>query len=261
MPGLASLRHQRATSVPKLVRWTMATTTHYEIRAGRTSVELWLEARIPFEPAGSVLDARNRLRTAIRGLDQTGDQRLVAEYASAATGVFDVENVLLYNVGTGAFSGLAQKGLRVFRTYRMPPPSPSGRAFAYYHRYGFEEVAFKGNEPPPTLSFEPPRLASDTKPHQVWWAASSGSCDEPIQVSDRFSLEIDLSSLPANLAAVVKPLLDGIICAMHPASSVDHVAIDRLARSTGWETHEIARRLQHPAAPVLNVRHVLRSYR
>ncbi len=99
-------------------------------------VELWSEARLPFEPSPTLKVLRNDLRVAVRSLRAGDGEHLQATYASAATGFCDTENVLFYNVGVGSFSSAAGSGVRFERTYEVPsPPAALGWTPLHYHRY------------------------------------------------------------------------------------------------------------------------------
>ena len=64
-----------------------------------------------------------------------------------------------------------------------------------------------------------------------------------------------------NLTSVIKPLLDGVICAFHFDSNPDPIAVQRLAATTGLEREMILHRLQSPKTPILGSRRLLDPYR
>jgi hypothetical protein len=70
----------------------------YEITSDSESVEIWLATRLPFEPKGKLLEARNELRAHLRKLVSGPGTILSAVYTSQDDYRFDVENVLIYNV-------------------------------------------------------------------------------------------------------------------------------------------------------------------
>ena len=238
----------------------MVLETAFEISATSSVVEFWVSTRLPFEPRGTMRHARDELRKTLVGLNCPPDFRLVAEYTSGITDFVDVENVLLYNVGTGVFSHTSAQGLHVRRNYLTPPISPAGCQFQHYHRYSFEP-----EESPPSLTpaciFSIRGMTSGTKPHEVWWAMCSGTTASIPAIAGRFRLDIELPSRGGNIAGLVKPLLDGIICAMHPASAINQEAILRLAARTTWPEAIIKRHLEQPPLPVLEARKVLNVYR
>ena len=75
------------------------------------TVEVWSESRLPFEPKGWLLDMRNSVKSAVKGMKAENEAMLHALFASDQEGFYDVENVLIYNVGGGAFANLCRKGL------------------------------------------------------------------------------------------------------------------------------------------------------
>jgi hypothetical protein len=233
----------------------------YEFAVARDSVEFWSDVRLPFEPRGNMKPARDALRRAIRSLVAADDRWLGAEYVSAQLDFVDVENVLFYNVGTSAFSALVTQGLTARRVYREPGLSPTRCQYPHYQRYKIDPIV-PLTESDALLTFKCPPLTGATKPHDVWWAASRGSVTMTDEVSGRYWLDVELpGSFSVALAASMKPLLDGIIAALHQVHELDHAAIARLSSVMHWAEAEIVERLRKPAAPILGPRSVVRSYR
>lgn len=136
---------------------------------------------------------------------------LLAEYATPDDDFADVENVLLYNVGSGAYSHLTQRGLICRRVPSLDE----------LHRVSYS-VTEKIDEP----EFAEPRLASATLANPTggntpaaWWSAFL----EGMQVhSDsphpgEFAVDIELGTAwqRPGLVADPKALLDGFISALH----------------------------------------------
>lgn len=72
----------------------------YRVRhIGDRTVVAWSTRRLPFEPAGWLLEFRRTLRAAVTALEAPAGTPLTAIYASADRSPCDVENVLVYNVG------------------------------------------------------------------------------------------------------------------------------------------------------------------
>lgn len=211
-------------------------------------------------PQGLMKVARNSLREALTTLTPKNDQILKAEYVSEFTGFFDVENVLIYNVGTSAFSRFTNVGLHVLRTYSMPSLTQSGQSFHHLYRYSLEPLP-KIPINKPVISFPLSELNSSTKPHEVWWAMSSGKAESISSIHGNFGLHIQVPSLSTNFANVVKPLLDGVISGMHPGRNIEEIAINRLASRTGWPMTEVRRHLENPPLPILTPRRILSAYR
>lgn len=75
---------------------------NYEVSASREVVAAWSTRRLFFEPKGWQRDFRDDLRAALRGLTALSGSVLLAEYYAPDAEFADVENVLLYNVSSGA---------------------------------------------------------------------------------------------------------------------------------------------------------------
>ncbi len=175
-------------------------------------VMFWSAQRLPFEPKGEMRVLREELRSAVGGLTVGSGGVLTATLISQDPGFFDVENVLLYNVGTGSFGALATRGVRFVRIRSSVPAAPDGMQYAYHHIYSTvaEDLASPGDV---WREWEFPlgNLNSTSKPHDVWWAATSTQGHVGAARVAPFGLHITLpGSVRGNLAALVKPLLDGV---------------------------------------------------
>lgn len=225
---------------------------------------MWLDSRLPFEPKGEQLVARNVLRKAIGSMRRQAGMIFAARYTSLDESFCDVENVLLYNVCAPAFTLVAGGGLRFERVHAAPPASPDGRQYRHHHRYCFvEDDGPRNADSVSSYMFTLSGLSTSSKPHEIWWAATGATGSSTARVYGPFELYVALG-VPApfgNLAGIVKPLLDGVICAMHPAIEIDDEAVRRLSAKTGWGVDAISARLLSPPHPVLARRHLLHSYR
>ena len=108
--------------------------------SGGAWVEAWSASRLPFEPTGMMREFRDELRRAVTQLSAGPKEALHALYTSPVDGHFDVENVLLYNVGPRAFASAAVNEIVVERAIR-PVPGPPPELTGAEHHYGYELVA------------------------------------------------------------------------------------------------------------------------
>lgn len=233
--------------------------SEYLLRAAPdySSIELWATARLPLEPRDWRARMRDELRAALRALPPTDDGVLEATYSSEDPGFFDVENLLFYNVGTGCFGHLARKGL-AFRRSRVVPPRPDGLPAMHHHRYSLvapDRSSIDGAVLA-EYRFHLPALSTSTKPHAVWWAMKNGEAIVHAREPHLgpFSLRVTLAvhgGTALNLAAVMKPLFDGIICAAQSQlGEIDPTAIERLGRVLGVRPEQVAAALEDAAAPL-----------
>ncbi|WDI41485.1 hypothetical protein [Bremerella sp. P1] len=242
----------------------MSTVLPFHLEATDSSVRFWSNTRLPFEPKGTMLDARNLLRQALTGLSPHPDRILAAKYQSSTNGFCDVENVLFHNVGAASFRTTARNGLRFERVHAEAPLSATGEQFQHYHEYSLNESPKSpAMTPESSLHFNLPSLASATKPHEIWQFASAATATRSEEISGPFEMSVvlELATPIGNLASVIKPLLDGIISALHFDPNPDLVAVDRLANKTSWSTEEVLQHLKSPAVPALGSRRLLDAYR
>ena len=207
---------------------------------------------------------RGHLREAMRCLRAPSGSVLCATYSSVDQSFCDVENVLIYNVGPSVFANSSGAGLRIVRAWMEPSVSPLGKLYRHHHRYCFINPPPKPNAPDATeFSFALTSLSTSTKPHEIWWHATSAGKTSLVPITGRYALYVELGS-PApfpNIANIVKPLLDGVICAMHAENQIDAEAVARLARASTWDLTEISNRLRGPPNPVLGSRRLVYPYR
>lgn len=155
----------------------------YSVKGPETdnSVEVWSSVRLPFEPKGWLLDLRNDIRSAVKGIHGSDESVLHAQYVSAWEDFCDVENVLLYNVGPATFNHLCSRGLCFERGFAVPPSREDSDAMPHYHRY-----ALAGLDDEPRYWVKGIRLAewagvacppprNDGKPHTFWHAVAKGA--------------------------------------------------------------------------------------
>ena len=236
--------------------------TAYEISSSSSCVEFWSETRLPLSPNGALLAARDKLRAALRLMLPEHDQRLLAQLISTSNGFFDVENVLIYNVGTGTFAQATRNGVRVVRLKCSSPPAPSGRNYPHFHRYIFEKKGISRTGTP-SLSFRLPNINSGSKPHDVWWfarEAKAEGCGASISGEFRLDVLVPLAT-GSNLAGIVKPLLDALICSMHSPGEVCEAVVNRLSSKIGCDAKDVSSLLRSPVLPVLPGRVVVGLYR
>ncbi len=211
-----------------------------------------------------MLEARNALRFALRRLVPEEGKILSATYSSLDQRLCDAENILFYNVGAAAFGTVATKGIRFDRLHCVPCLSHSGRLFKHHHHYRIADMPHLAAKPPDaSFKFMLGSLSSSTKPHEVWWPASDSGTGpmSPFKGSFEMRVALQAPSPFLNLTSVIKPLLDGVICAFHFDSNPDSIAVQRLAETTGLEREMILHRLQSPRTPILGSRRLLDSYR
>ncbi len=218
-------------------------TENYYIRTENNAVELWSRIRIPFETKGWPKDMKESLRLSIKSLCRAEQSMLYAVYIAEQSDYCDVENILLYNVGSGAFSNLCRKGLCFERRYSKPPKcsEPTGN-MEHYHCYKLvsQEQSFEHwNIVWENVSF--PAIRSDSKPHSFWYAMKNPPVriSSNVQIPAHFGMELRIKApygTNINLAAVVKPLLDGNISAfqVHDGTNMSSLKV-RLSDLIGVE--------------------------
>lgn len=240
-----------------------------ESESGR--VEMWTTRRLPFEPKGALLEARNHIRRELKKLVANSETSLDAQYISAHTGFVDTESVLLYNVGPSAFALASRFGLRFTRQFAEPPATPNGESvWRHYHSYSlvprlaldhsFSSIA--------RFRIHLPKLSLSLKVHDYWWAAKESLASvenyfNSLSGPYSMTMEIDGPAFHGNYAALVKPLFDGVISSLHhdpTVESTDPVS-NRIAGKLNVTPVQVAEYLGESANSVLGSRKVVSPYR
>lgn len=236
-------------------------------------VELWSTIRIPFEPKGEIKDLRDSLSNSIKKIQTPAGTILYASYVADQSEYCDVENVLLYNIGTGTFKNLCQNGLCFEKKIGLPPKNPS--FFVYNpHYYSYKAVDLntpfefwkKGQTLCSWSNINCSIIKSNTKLDTYWYALKSGKFDlTGITVPfDVFGLDLRIN-VPTwtniNVAGIIKPLLDGIVSAFHVHDGSDITFLSKcVAGRTGKDQRNIADLLVDPRLAILGRRKLLHRW-
>ena len=247
---------------------------NYYINADKSQVEAWSTIRLPFEPKGWMLDMRNSLKHAVKKLESDESTGLYAEYTSNERDLCDVENILIYNVGTGTFRNLCRRNLCFERRISAVPPAPlADTKMNHYYSYSIvnNPNAFKVWKKKDGLaSFDDvtcPSLKGSNKPHRYWYAMKNANITVSTEnaITQKFGIQLHVKSpvgTTVNLVCAIKPLLDGVISAFHVSQQLpDNLTLERLANSLKQKVNEIKELLMDSRYAVLGSRNLVTSYR
>jgi hypothetical protein len=236
----------------------------FTIQAEDDRVEVASTRRVPFEARGWTVALKEEATLAIKCMKPRDGYLIFGEYSAPQSELVDAENAVFYNFGT-TFRHLTRSGLRFERAYRDESRVPR-------HVLRYEWVAPGSpwrNWTDGDLSIAywphvtglsvrvPPRLS------QVWWAfrraegsVSSAHYSGPFAV--RLTLHTDSAAL-ADGGALVKPMIDGLLCALHSADSVEQEVVRRIAAQVGEPETDVSNHLlERSPAPLGNRRLVWR---
>ncbi len=217
---------------------------------------------------------RNSLRSSIRGLNSGKDTILNAVYSSTEHGEFDIENVLLYNVGSNVFRHLCNNGLHFERRIVLPPEIQI-KLFEppmHYHYYSVvcRDVKFnywkKGRKLACWADILCIPLRGEIKPHSIWYAMKNGfiEVNNDHQSPSLYGVQIIVKApfgTTINLASIVKPVLDGIISSFHTHNGSDIIELsERLAKILGENEHTVEKMLMDSQMNILGTRNLLHKF-
>ena len=241
----------------------------------QNTAEAWSILRLPFEPKGWLIDLRNDLREAIHDLKNQPDQILCSIYGSQTDGYCDIENILLYNIGTAHFSSLTTTGLRFERCFSHPDsPYPLDHTHLHYHQYTMADINENfsywqvGRLLAEWENIKIPKLNSGVKTERIWHCIKSSPVrvlHKPEKALELFGLSITImipDNKKVNIANFTKQVIDGIVSAFHVYQGQE---IERVSQCLGTSLNEnsdtIADLLSQPHKAVLGARQVVRTYR
>lgn len=238
------------------------------------AVELWSSKRLPFQPKGWLRDMRSSLIEAISQIKISDNAFMRATYCSDVQALCDLENILLYNVGIGNFKQLCQQGFLLERCFQSAPYLPSGfNVYPHYQRYeitsSMQHPVFWNVEKVLSLweDILLDKMTSEIKPHKYWKAMKENKVTifTNEAYSGFFGIEIQIT-MPKrnkfNLAAVVKPMLDGIIAGFHVHNGMETELVSRrLAQVLSVDSSFVTKLLIDGSMAVLGERDLLHPFK
>ena len=203
---------------------------NYKIISTEDMVQAFSKERIPHEPQGWQKEFRNALRSALSELKPMENLCLTASYCGTETGSYDLENILFYNIGSASFRQIAT--YRLFAENRFHQGTKTiNEESEFSHKYAYKicnAVNLADFWESHTLAAEwevlsIPASFSNNKAVDYWQAlrGNPGKVHSYHKIPDSpFGVKIKLSvpkTKTLNLVSVIKPMLDGVICAFHSA--------------------------------------------
>ena len=223
--------------------------TDWEVQGDTSGVTALATFALSNEPKGPQIEFVGALQAALRTyFKQSPEPALHGSFEGPAWAGSDLENLLLFNVRAGTFSAAELDSIHLRRPNSPTVPLPSRFTNRYQYRIS--------KAPPPATGRQSPSLAiADFELPQrvtwgcaeVWWAAlgrpiatSGESTSGPLGVTVRLE-----GPRRVNLAAKVKPLLDGFLCALHYCESEPgQSTVGRIAAAVGGSAGRITELLR-----------------
>jgi hypothetical protein len=237
------------------------------IRRKDGRIELLTTRRLPFQPKGVLREARDRLHLEFRRLTAGEDELFDGRYSSAITEFADAENVLFYNVGIPRCA--CRFGLQFARDFTKPT-QVSGVPHCFVHCQSYALVSRQADCVPTSsvarIQFELPRLSTTLKAAYYWRIAKQSLIPAHVAFDNMpgpFKMKIRLCgpTYRGNIAAIVKPVFDGIISALHydPSASPIDPGYATFATKLGVACPELINLLNDPTNAILGPRKLITS--
>lgn len=194
---------------------------------------------------------------------------MFAEYRSTSPdNYFDIENILLYNIGLSCFRKIDIHSLHIKRTAGLIPKAPNCKVYSHYYAYQLAEVCKKGHNIGQTIqkwhSVTIPKPTAQTKPATYWVAMKNASSDfvrYNIQYKPMKPLGLSIyihGPEKIQLTTSIKPMIDGIVSSMHAhdGSNLDKI-VPRLSKQLSIEPEKIKELLLEEENTVLGKKKLL----
>lgn len=202
--------------------------------SGRSVVEAWADDYIRFDrlPEWQVR-VRNEIRSRCNRLTPSGDQVLEASFFGPKLPNADVENIVLYNIGS--FRTAGRNGIR-FEHGSAVPPAPDGADYPFCYRYSLasRSSSFAHWQRGRTLaSFDWADLGAfsgEKKLAQVWLALSRAEAEVatvPRLPDTTFAVRVQVRPPQGTRpvwGGLVKGIFDGVITAFQSHSDTTGLA-------------------------------------
>ena len=238
----------------------------YQILALEKQVTATSDIRIPYEPTGVAKEFRASLRDQVSKLRPEDDEILVALFQTQHTDFFDVENVLLYNLGPAIFNHVSCNGI-ILSSGALSPSDSACNVYRYKlvkRQDVVAELHERQRNVALDFSFALDKLNTSLSAADYWLAFHRGAATVKTDTrGDRFGVHVEIA-IPGkchHVASFVKSLVDGIISALHTENSKDLEAEARLANKLSLDVDTVASLLWRTEFAVLGERNLLSTYR
>lgn len=215
---------------------------HFDIERGDRHAHVWATRMLPFEPMGWQVSLRIAMAAELDRLArQIGP--LTVDVWDRDRRVHDLENAVMYNVGPSRFDQFIASGIHLRRLaspmFRTAPPLVEPAAAQYRFAVG-AGTSFPSDVPSQesfTFTFALPRLESVLA---VWRLVRPAveRIESPVQLAGaRLGLA---ATIPAWVrASHLKPLLDGVVAALHSCEDEAALGCMRAWNVSDDELHQL----------------------
>ncbi|WP_423798201.1 hypothetical protein [Neobacillus sp. SAB-20_R2A] len=235
-------------------------------------MELWSTERLQFEPKNWMKEMRDDLRNQLKLIAPVKEGTLYCKFCTRENdSFFDIENVLLYNVGSGSFSHISNDHIIIERSFENLSNDKIAQTFNHYHLYNYtsrENINLYWEKDQTAVSWTGMQLpVLPDKPHEYWYRMKHLNLTTKLPTltnETNFGIKINLGvpkGKRVNLTGICKPLIDGIVSAFHSyfGGDLEEMA-DRLGRILDEEANDIRILLLEDQSAILGKREVVRRF-
>ena len=209
-------------------------TKDYIVLSSDCEVMACSKINIPFEPDPKQAIFRELIQSKLKALRPFGNQILYAQYGCASSQFTDVENALFYNLGAASFNAAISKETSVYFEKIQPNEicSLENWEFQYFYHYSW---ASKGKH---SYRWEHQLICEWNNIPLVNINSNSKATDYFLAIKKtpelvkcfedgnettlglKIKLSIPKTSSFTTVVSVMKPMIDGVICAFHTPEGI-----------------------------------------
>lgn len=225
---------------------------HFKIRSS---------IRLPFTPRNEALELKKEIREALSQLNAEEHKILYAYFAACHREFFDVENILFYDLGSGAFNKLSVEEL----CFELKHDPQLDEYEYFYGLLGQTPFSFEKGDLLTSFETELTKITSSLKPLDYWFLIKQGNFE---QVANRlwiddFALDIELglTKYHDNLVALIKPMIDGVISSLHCQNNLPEHVVKTLSRTLALTEKQVSEMFSEKPYCILGERNLVSEYR
>ncbi len=238
----------------------------YCIKTSEKQVVACSQMRISFEPKGTQMDFRNEMRKAISELRLGNNEIAIASFCTTENAFFDVENILVYNIGPNTFATISKNGIHVVKSNETIDAGFSNK-YEYLiadKKKTLSELEIKKSNAFLQFQFTLKKFNTALKPSDYWLAFHDGNTEIENHETKKFFgvfIDVHLPNECGNIVSMMKPMIDGIISGMHSENLKDGDAEIRLSKILNVPNERITELLYRKDFSILGERNLISAYR
>lgn len=215
---------------------------NYILFSSDRSFMICSNTKVPFEPNEAQKEIKQVIKKNVSKLNIPENFVFTAEYGTSESKVTDIENALFYNIGNKTFKEKVRENTALY--IKRIPSNKIGGSYKYVYNYSSFEQSYSNTkrlwEKPVISEWTDIPLGvinSNTKPTDYFLALKKNNAKIKChskgyggQFGLNIKLKIPRSARYSGIINIMKPMIDGIICAFHFPKGIDLDLICKISK-------------------------------